>query len=76
MVQQAGSFGIWQILLIAVAVMWLLNAYRRSKILAKMEEEIDKRTTRNSTPPKEPEKKSGNRLYDKDTEDADFEVIE
>jgi hypothetical protein len=78
MIQQAGSVGIWQILLIAVAVMWLLNAFRRNRILGKIEGEIDRRS-RQQNQPQQPAARPGKkhrRLHDAETEDADFEVMD
>ena len=33
--------GIWEILLIGLAIFWLMNAYRKNSILRKMENHVD-----------------------------------
>ncbi len=60
-----------ELLLIALAIMWLVNAYRKNSILRKVEKEMDRRSKTNSnsstskrTSPKEI-----------DAEDVDYEEI-
>ncbi len=75
---QAGSVGIWQVLLIVVALFWLMNAYRRSRILSKIEDEVDRKKAENRKKENEGVSKSSphrKRLND-DTAEADYEVIE
>lgn len=75
---QAGSVGIWQVLLIVVALFWLMNAYRRSRILSKIEDEVDRKKAENRKKENEGVSKSSphrKRLND-GTAEADYEVIE
>lgn len=69
----AGATGILEIILIAVAVLWLLNAFRKNSVLRKMEQQLDERNKDSSSGKK---KKRIQREDPDDTEDADYEVIE
>lgn len=69
----AGTPGILEILLIAIAILWLLNAFRKASILRKMEQQLDERSKDSSSGKK---KKRIQREDPNDTEDADYEVIE
>lgn len=69
----AGTPGILEILLIAVAILWLLNAFRKASILRKMEQQLDEGNKDSSSGKK---KKRIQREDPDDTEDADYEVIE
>jgi hypothetical protein len=41
---QAGQTGILEIILIVVALIWLSNSFRKSRILGKVEEEVNRTT--------------------------------
>lgn len=64
--------GIWEILLIGLAIFWLMNAYRKNSILRKMENHVDSEIKK---------KKKGRRSQKtriseyEDVEDADYDEI-
>lgn len=67
---KAGYSGIWEILIIALAIMWLLNSYRKNSILRKMEEQLDNRNK-----PKSSNKKVKEAKFT-DAEEADYEIVD
>lgn len=64
--------GIWEILLIGLAIFWLMNAYRKNSILRKMENHVDSEIKKKKKSTKT--KKTPISQYE-DAEDADYEEI-
>ncbi len=60
-----------ELLLIALAIMWLLNAYRKNSILKKVEREIDRRSNTDQRSAKSKPSQS----KEIDAEDVDYEEI-
>ncbi len=64
--------GIWEILLIGLAIFWLMNAYRKNSILRKMENHVDSEIKKK----KKSKKPQNSRISEfEDVEDADYEEI-
>ena len=63
-----GYTGIWEILIIAILIFWLLNAYRKNTILRKMEDQINKKNT------PQPNSKQNINTYS-DVEDVEYEEV-
>jgi len=63
-----GFFGIWEVLIIALCVMWLLNAYRKNQILKKIDDRLDQNPSSKTSPHKSISKFP-------DAEDVDYEEV-
>lgn len=77
--QSAGQPGVLEIILIGVAVLWLLNAFRRASILKKVEAEVDSARRRRTKPVSEnrsPGNKKDKSHLTEDAEYVDYEIIE
>jgi heme exporter protein D len=60
-----------ELLLIALAIMWLLNAYRKNSILRKVDKEMDRRAEKSQSP----KKTKGSVSKEIEAEDVDYEEI-
>lgn len=71
---ESGYTGWVELLLIGICVFWLLNAYRKSSILKKMEDELDERK-RERHSRRETKKVSKGKNIPPDAEFVDYEEI-